>query len=306
MTLVRRIRDALVQNLGLKVLSFGAALLVYSTVHGAQEAQRTIVVDIVGLAPPSTANRALVNQLPPRARVTIRGPKNMVNELHSDDLGALQVDMRQATDTRVEMTPALVHVPTGVTVEQIDPPWLDLVWEERITRDVPVQASVVGTPASAYMVKGAPFAEPSMVRVSGPKSEVLVLQHLRAEGFDVSGLTEGRHTRLLSIDRLPGRLELESRSVQVFVDVAREIAERPFPKLKVAIVGQPRAKSTPAEVDVHLSCPPEQLRGLRAEQLVPRVKVDSLERQGSVLLPVLVEVPHCEATVTPPEVVVRW
>ncbi|RYZ60981.1 MAG: YbbR-like domain-containing protein [Proteobacteria bacterium] len=306
MTLVKRIRAALLQNVGLKIVSFGAALLVYSTVHGAQEAQRTIVVDIVGLAPPSTANRVLVSPLPARARVTIRGPKNMVNDLHSDDLGALQVDMRKATDTRVEMTPALVHVPTGVTVEQIDPPWLDLVWEERITRDVPVQVSVVGTPASAYMVKGAPFAEPSMVRVSGPKSEVLVLQHLRAEGFDVSGLTEGRHTRLLSIDRPPGRVELESRSVQVFADVAREISERPFPRLKVAIVGQPRAKSSPAEVDVHLSCPPEQLRSLRAEQLVPRVTVDSQEKTGSVLLPVLVEVQHCEATVTPSEVVVRW
>ena len=57
MTLLRRVKEALLQNVGLKLVSFGAALLVYSTVHGAQEAQRTIVVDIVGLAPPSTANR---------------------------------------------------------------------------------------------------------------------------------------------------------------------------------------------------------------------------------------------------------
>lgn len=305
MTLAKGLREAFTQNVGLKLVSFGAALLVYSTVHGAQDAQRTVVVDIVGLPPPSTANRVLTSPLPPRARVTIRGPKNLINDLHSDDLGTLQVDMRDANDTRVELTSQLVHVPTGVTVEQIDPPWIDLAWEERITRDVPVQVSVVGTPAAGYVVKGAPFADPSMVRVSGPKSEVLVLQHLRAESFDVSGLTEGHHVRPLAIDRT-ARIELEQRSVQVVADVTREIAERPFPKLKVQVVGQARAKATPAEVDVHLSCPPDMLRSLRAEQILPRVKVDPQQAQGSVLVPIIVDVQHCDATVTPSEVIVRW
>lgn len=306
MNLSKFLWGALTENVGLKLISFGAALLVYSTVHGAQDAQRTVVVDIVGQPPPSTANRVLTSPLPARARVIIRGPKNRIDELHSDDLGTLQVDMREAADTRVELTPQLVHVPPGMTVEQIDPPWIDLVWEERITRDVPVQVGIVGTPAAGYVVKGAPFADPSTVRVSGPKSEVAVLQHLRVESFDVSGLTEGHHVRPLAVDRPTGRIELEQRSVQAVADIAREIGERLFPKLKVQIVGQARAKTTPGEVDVHLECPPELLRALRAEYILPRVKIDSQATQGSMMSRVLVDVPHCDASVTPPEVIVRW
>lgn len=301
-----KLKAALFQNLGLKALSLMGALMLYSTVHGTQEAQRTLVVDVVGLVPQSNANRVLTSQLPPRARVTLRGQKNVLDELHADDLGTIQVDMRGATDARVELTAELVHVPTGVVVEQVDPPWIDLTWEERITRDVPVQVSVVGTPVSGYSVKGVPSADPALVRVAGPKSDVMVLQHLRAESIDVSGFTEGRHSRLLSIDRPPGRVELEMRAVQVSVDVTREIAKQPFTKLKLAVVGRSNARTAPSEVDVQLSCPPDVLRSLRPEQIVPRVELGNTDKQGSVLLPVIVEVPNCTAAVTPPEAVVRW
>ena len=46
---------------------------------------------------------------------------------------------------------------------------LDLQWEDEIVRDVPIEVSVVGSPANGYVVKGVPVSEPTVVRIRGPK-----------------------------------------------------------------------------------------------------------------------------------------
>ena len=299
-------QQVVLENLNLKLLSFAFALILYSLVHGSQDAQRSVQVDLVVVLPPESANRVLSNQLPPQVRLTLRGPRAALDELHADDIGNLQVDVHSGSEKRLTLEPAMVHVPPGVHVEQIDPPSIDLLWEDQIVREVPVQVSVVGIPAPGFMVKGAPIADPAFVRVHGPKSEVLVLQHARAEAFDVTGLTENVYSRQLALDKPAGRLTYDASSVQVTTGITREVVERLIPKLPVIAVGQPKAKTTPSEVDVRLVCPPEILRGLRPEQVVPRVEERSAAASGSESLPVIVEVDRCEVHVTPSAVIVRW
>jgi len=303
-----RIKGTFTENLNLKFLSFALALVLYSLFHGSQDAQRTIGVNLVVLMPPDSANKVLMSPMPPSVRLTLRGSRAALDDLRSDDVGNLQVDVHQGTEKRVVLDPSLVHVPPNVRVEQIDPPTVDLTWEDQVVRDVPIQVSVVGTPAPGFVVKGVPVADPPTVRVKGPKSEVLVLQHVRAEAFDVTGLTEGSYSRHLGIDRPPGRLQPEppTQSVLITTEVTREVVERPFVKVPVAVVGQVKGKTQPAEVDVRLVCPPEILRALRPEQVVPRVTVRSSASSGSESLPVEVQVEGCEAHVTPSTVIARW
>ena len=78
-----RLRSALTENVGLKMLSFFCALLLYSLVHGSQDAQKSVSVDLVVLLPPESAQRVLVSQLPPRVRVTLRGSRTALDELHA-------------------------------------------------------------------------------------------------------------------------------------------------------------------------------------------------------------------------------
>lgn len=301
-----KLSELVFRDFGLKFVSLVAALIAYSLVHGAQDAQRTFSIDLVALTPPDRAKRVLTSPLPPRVRVTAHGPKNVLDDLHSDDLGTIQVDLRGGADTRVVLASSMVHLPTGVNVEQIDPPWIDLVWEDRVERDLPVQLSVVGSPAPGFVVKGALECQPQTVRVSGPKSQVLVLQHVRADAFDITGRTEGKYTRVLALDSALGRVALDTRTVTATAEVARELSERQFQKLHVQVTGQAKAKALPVDVDVRLVCPPEVVRGLRPEQIVPQVDVASKEPQGSQSLPVVVRVEQCEAHVVPAEVVVRW
>ncbi len=304
-TLTERARALFTENLNLKLVSLFGALVLYSLVHGAQDAQRAMSVDLVVVLPPDTANRVLVSPLPPQVRVTLRSSQGKLDELRTDDIGNLQVDVHTGQDKRVMLDKTMVHVPAGVTVEQIDPPTIDFQWDDVILRDVPVQVSVVGTPAPGYVVKGVPAANPKDVRVRGPKSELSTIQFARAEAFDVSGLTAGNYSHALAIDHPGGRVTFDTRTVNVATEIM-SLTERNFIKLAVAVTGKSHAKTTPGEVDVRLSCPPDIANALREEQVVPRVEIKNAAGSGSESLTVIVGVDKCEAHVTPNTVIVKW
>lgn len=307
MSLGDHLKSAVLDNVYLKLVSFACALVLYSFVHGGQEARRSIVVDLEAILPPSESNRVLVSPLPQNVRLTLRGSSQAIDDLRATALN-VQVDLSSAKDGRVTFESKMVH---GVTeskyvVEQFEPPTIDLTWEARVRREVPVQVGVVGTPANGLVVRGGPHVEPSHVTVAGPLSDVATLQHVRTDAFDVTGLSEGRHQRQLAAEKLSAKLVVDPKSVTVTTEIAREVVERSFAKLTVIVVGQSKAKTLPIEVDVRLVCPPEIVRGLRAEQIVPRVEVVSKEASGSETHPVRVIIEQCEAHVTPAEVVTRW
>lgn len=301
-----QLRSLVVENLNFKLFSLAFALVMYSLVHGSQEAQRSLLLSVVALTPPETANRVLTTSIPAQIRVTLRGTRSALDELHSDDMANVQLDLRGGNETRITFEPSMIPTPPGLKVEQIDPPTIDLAWEDLVVRDVPVEVGVLGTPARGFVVKDAPRAEPRVVRVRGPKSEALVVQRARADAFDVGGLAEGTYTRLLAIEKPSGRLAFDVASVSATVEIDREVVERPFTKVAVAVLGRTKAKAQPAEVDVRLACPPEVERALRPEQVVPRVQVGSTSDHGSEALPVQLAIDQCEVHLTPSTVVVRW
>ena len=302
-----RIRAMHTENLNLKLLSFAFALVLSSLVHGGQDARGSISVDLEVNLPPESGDKIFVGSIPRDVRIFVRGSTQTIDNLRGGAVHMI-LDLQESPD-HVIFTPKMVRLPEGVRVEveQFEPPGIDLKWEQRVTRDVPVQVSVVGAPADGYVVKGPLVTEPKTVKVRGPQSEVMVLQHVRTEAFDVRAITaEGQYPRPLAIEKPGPRLKVEPLSVIVTAEITRETAEASFKKLPVAVVGSAKGKTLPPEVDVRLVCPPDIVRSLRPEQIVPQVEVTSKEASGSVSLPVTVRIEKCDAYVTPREVVTKW
>jgi YbbR domain-containing protein len=302
-----RIKALLTENLNLKLLSFAFALILYSLVHGGQDARGSISVDLEVNLPPESGDKVFVGTIPRDVRIFVRGSTQTIDNLRGGAVHMI-LDLTDSPE-HVVFNQKMVRLPEGVRVEveQFEPPSIDLKWEQRVTRDVPVQVSVVGSPADGYVVKGPLVAEPRTVKVRGPQSDVMVLQHVRADAFDVRTITaEGQYPRQLAIEKPNPRLKIEPQSVIVTAEITREVAERVFQKLPVAVVGVAKGKAQPAEVDVRLVCPPDIVRSLRPEQIVPQVEVTSKDPSGSVSLPVAVRMDKCEAYITPREVVARW
>jgi len=82
-----------------------------------------------------------------------------------------------------------VKVAYGATVTKIEPAIVKVVFEETVSKKVPVKPEVTGNPEQGYAVKRIEVS-PEEVVIEGARSEVRKVGVMRTEPIDISGLTE--------------------------------------------------------------------------------------------------------------------
>ncbi len=303
-----KLRPFVAHNSGLKLFSLACAIALYAFVHGAQDAQRIMAVDLVVLLPPASENRTLTSDLPTSIRVSMHGPRSLVGDLRPSDLGNMQLDLRSGRSGRIPLEPGMLRIPGGVTIDSIDPAALNISWDDLDERDIKIQVPITGAPADGYVVKGRTSASPDTLLARGPSQIVDNLQVVRVEAFDLTGLKEGVHRRTLAIDRAPPRVTYDITHTTATVEIVRKMRERSFNKVKVEIVGVGRGTALPSHVDVVVVGPPELVTELRSEQIIPRVQVKNADpnKPHSSVLPVELEIENAQVRIMPKTVVVKW
>lgn len=306
-----QIRAAIFENLALKILSLCCAMALFAFTHGSETAQRAFSVSVLSILPPNAAKRQLISQLPTEVRITLRGPRTQLDDLHSDDIGALQLDLRSGKDAKIDLDEKMFHVPAGLTVEQITPTSIEVKWDDVISKAVPVQIPRTGETQPGFVVKGAVTSDPAEVQVRGPRSVVEGIKSARAAPFDVTGLAQGIHTQKLPLDKPPSLTSYDVDQVNASVEIARQLVTKTFSRLKVEVIGLPRATTRPVTVSVVVSGTAEDVAAISPDAIVPRVEPktagDDLSKPGNDNLTVIVDVPkNVTAQVDPPKVVVTW
>ncbi|MCU0659221.1 MAG: hypothetical protein MUF64_29370 [Polyangiaceae bacterium] len=273
MTLAARLRRwgsvALAENLLLKVFCLLVSLLFYGHLHGARNAQRSFSLSVVTLLPGGDDGQVLMIDPPSTARVTLTGSRPILDDLKSDELGSVQLDLRQARGTYAPLDISRLKVPAGLSVE-VDPPGVLLAWDAVVTRPVPVQIPLAGQ-----------------------------------EGLAMDGVVK----RKLPLEMPPPRVTFGERNVMATVTLGRARTERVFRKLQVQVVGPTRSAVLPQEVDVRVAGPPDLVDDLRPELVVPIADVHAVAgdaRTGSMPVPVAVVLDGCSTQVIPPTVVIKW
>ncbi len=307
------LHGAFTENVGLKALSLAFALGLFVYLHGQQDQQqRTVPVGVVVRLPPEQAKRELMTPIPASIHVTLRGATRTIDRLVQAGIAPVEMDLRGGTEKAFTFRPEAFALPYDVEATIIDPQRIDLEWQSVVQRRVAVQASIAGTPANGYVVKGEPNVEPSHVEARGPESLVEVIQFARLAPFDVSGLTEGVYRRRIAIDAPPSRVTyVGPQSASVSVSIARRVVEVKFTRRPVEVVGLKGARATPDTVDIAVTGPPEVVRALRADQVVPRADLTKtpgldLERRGASSIALSVDLANASADIQPPTVTVRW
>jgi len=312
--LVRWLRAAFSENLGLKAFSFVLALGLTAYQRGSEdEEQRTIPVDVILRLPATDARRELMTVVPPSPiHVTVRGSTRALDSLTSAGIPSVEVDLRRGDAHAIVFEPEMFAVPPGVQVNIIDPASIALEWQDVIERSVPIQASITGRVADGYTVQSVKV-DPTSITVMGPASLVEVMQFVRLAAFDVSGKTDGVYRHPLALDQPGQRIQyLGPASATVTVSIGRQLVQRKFTRRAVLVVGPPQAKTEPKNVDVTVTGPPEVINGLRDEMIVPRVDVAGAgydpkdQRHASIVLPVRVDLSNVEIELQPPTVSVLW
>lgn len=301
-------RDALTANLGLKSVCFLLALVLVSYQRSQEEEiTRTIEVVLDVQLPPAASGRELMTTLPPSLKVAVQGSSTALDTL-SESTPAVNLDLRDGSVQQVRFEKDQIEVPPRVSVTVIEPATLELEWQDIISRRINVQSSVTGLVADGFEVHNL-TVDPGQVALRGPARLVRVTQFVRVAPFDVTGLSEGTFDRQLALDPPPNRTSyVGASSVTVKVEVRRRLFVMPFQARPVEVVGIPGARTTPARVDVTVKGPPDVVKALSEELVVPRVDLSGSEhpRRGSKVVPVTVDLRGAEAEVQPPTVKVRW
>lgn len=302
------LKASLTEHLGIKALCLVCALALVGYQRSLEDTRtRTVAFQLDFQLPPESANRELMTPLPPDIKLTLEGSTRQLDQLVSE-VNSHAVDLRSGTQEQLVFRPQDFDIPVGVKVRFIEPARIALEWQDIITREVPVQSSVTGRVAEGYEVASL-SVEPSTVQLRGPANLVQVTQFVRVAPFDVTGLSEGSFRRLLALDPPPDRTSYVGVSnVAVKVDIRRRLVSQVFTQVPVEVVGIPGARTTPAEVVVTVIGPPEVVRGINADLIVPRADVSEVEanQHGSKMVEVVVELSRAKAEIQPPTVKVSW
>lgn len=307
------LREAFTENLGLKIMALIFSLGFFGYVHGREDIeQRTIPMSVISL-PAEGGEKELMTRVPASIHLTVRGPARAMTTVIHEGLPPVEVDLRQGYPRRVQFTREMFTLPRDIEIVLVDPPYFDLEWEDVVTRQVPLAASITGTPAEGRVVQGEPKVDPEKVTVRGPMTVVETMQFAALAPYVVTGLTEGSWARRIAIATPPQRVQLLGLpAATVTIEVVRRKSDKLFPKLEVQVVGPAYGAALPRYVDVTVTGTPEAISALHEDQIVPRADLtaaglfDKEHPHGSATVPVLVDLRDIEAHIQPPSVTVKW
>jgi hypothetical protein len=288
MRLWKRLYPVLVENLGLKLFSLGAAIIVFAYVRGLDDAQRFVYVDVIALQPTDESGFVLVSEVPDRVRLTLRGSSSALNSLNRDDVAPAQIQV-DPNRRNYYFDPKDFELPAGVVVEQIAPASFPLTWMPRKERTVPVRVRLVRAPEEGLELVGKPQLDPVAIVVRGPADEIDSLPSVVTEEIDLSRFAAGRHTLRVRLEDPVAHVGYEWEGpVTVTFEVGVELIEKRFVGLPIATLGGGNVTELrPRRALVVLKGPPSIIHGVDADVLVPSVDT-SRAVAGTSSLPVTV------------------
>ncbi|HWF85722.1 MAG TPA: CdaR family protein [Vicinamibacterales bacterium] len=241
------------RHFGLKVLSFGLALMLWMVVSGEETVERGLRVPLeLQQFPPGLE---LHDDAPSTVDVRVRGASGALSRVSLGDIVAV-LDLRGARAGRrlFHLTPEQVRAPFGVEVIQVTPPTVAMVFEPGASRLVPVTPDIEGDPAPGYVI-GKITSDPATVEMVGPASAVGRVSEAITEPISLDGASAPvRENVTVGFLDPAVRLKLP-RSANVLVDVLpgpeeRVIGQRPV-HLRNVTAGL-SAEAVPPVVDVRL------------------------------------------------------
>ena len=274
------------QHVGLKVLSLGLAILIWSMVAGEETVERVVRVPLELQQFP--AGLELETDPPSTADVRVRGASGALGRLSPVDMVAV-LDLKGARTGRrlFHLTPDQVRVPFGVQVLQVTPTTVTLSFEKSASRKVPVVPAVDGKPAPGFLV-GRITIDPAVVEIAGPESAVKTASEALTEPVSVEDARE-LVKESVSIGLADSSVRLTgARVATVAVQIVPATLERTIKGLPVHLRNLTTgltAQAIPSTVGIGVRGSRESLNRLAADEVVAYVDLTGLG-PGQYMLPV--------------------
>ncbi|MCS6856729.1 MAG: hypothetical protein NZM37_03365 [Sandaracinaceae bacterium] len=275
-----RLSQLVFENFGLKALSLFLALIAFWMVRGAEEAQRTVFVELIATTP-SRGQRMLVSELPERIRLTLKGSRFILNSLRSTEIPPVHIDLSAVTASVYHLSPDDFELPGGVEVVQVEPSAIPLTWEERISKRLPIFPIFEGELLPHLALADSPEVNPTHATFEGAASQLEGLESVGTEPIPLYGLSPGRYERQVGFARLPSHVQpLGPRLVTVRFEIKQKLIEKVL-NSEISAIGQAVRELRPSHLRIALRGTDEALQGLDAASIVAYVDARELEGSGA-------------------------
>ena len=282
------LRQLIVRDFGLKLLSLGLAVAFWIQVAGQPVVERGIDVPLGFENVPDLLE--VGGDLPDTVRVRVRGAASIVSGLQPGDVVAA-IDLageRPGRRRLFDMFAGRVRAPFGVEVTQVVPATITVSLEPAgAPRAVTVVPDVEGRPAEGFAV-GRITAEPASVEVVGPASRLAGLTEALTEPVSIDGAVD-RVRATVTVGAADPMIRLRTPG---FAEVTIEIVPAPLERTLHVVPVQARASDLAAAVEpnairVGVRGPREQVRALGDTAVEAFVDLAGLD-PGHYNLPVTV------------------
>ena len=280
----------LTDNLGLKLGALAIAVLMFSLVHGAEEVERTMYVDVVVEPPPDAEDMMLVSEIPDRVRLRVKGSQSRLRALRQEDLPPVEIRQKTAKEPLYYFEEEQFDLPTGIEVTQVTPSSIGFKWAPRAVRSLPVEVSLTGVLPEGLEWGGAPEVLPATVRIEGPRPIVNAIRTVRTTEIDVSKLGVGVVQRDLPLVGPPTGTKFDAQSTLVTLRVQQKMSERALPALTIGAEGGSVRSLRPRAVTARVRGPQGVVETLDPSTVRAVVDVAGAPaRKGPVVVPVALQ-----------------
>jgi YbbR domain-containing protein len=274
-------------NLGLKASAVGIAILMFSLVHGAEDMERNVYIDVVVRPPPDAEDMILVTETPDRVRVRLKGSRARLNAIRQENLLPVDVKLKTREESRYYFEKEMFDLPTGVSVVQVVPPSLTFKWVPRAVRDIPVEVFLDGKLPDGLEWAGEPEVFPDAIEVDGPRDVVNAMRTVRSMEVDVTELEAGVIQRDIPLVGAPANTNFETQTVLVTLRVQQKMSERILSPLRVDAEGVVPRALRPRAVAARIRGPELTVKQLNPASILAIVNLTgTLATKSAVSVPV--------------------
>jgi YbbR domain-containing protein len=211
-------RKLLFKNFGLKITAILLSVLLwlFASSRGLSEIALDVPLEFKDIPP----GLELMNHSIKVVGVNIKGQERIIRTIRSSDIRAF-VDLSKAKkgETIYSINKNNIKLPPGVTATNITPSYVKVSIEESVTKTVEVMPIIVGIPGSGFYIKSISVF-PERVMIEGARSRVNVVDTIKTEPLDITGIRE-TVSRDLELDTTGTNIRTRTRDVTVKIVIAR-------------------------------------------------------------------------------------
>ena len=276
------------RNKSLKLLSLFLAVALWLAVGGEELTETNLNISLELLNLPS--HLMVTSEVPSNIQVRVSGPRGLIRTLaqghltHTIDLSGVKPGRQTFS-----LGAGIFEFPRGVQVTRVQPNPLVLTFTPAITRTLPIEPVLQGSPPDGLEVRAVKMRPPS-VKVKGPASELEDMKSIPTVPLEVATLTS---STTLNTDLNCTDLHISVVGhVPILADV--EIGPKPLERTfeDVPVVPQHQsARLSPSKVTLDVIGPWPQVKNLQAKELKAFVATGGLS-PGRHRLKVHVQLPE--------------